>query len=101
MSSDSHDKPIEGIRVVSLALNVPGPVAAARLRQLGASVTKIEPPTGDPLIQYCPAWYRELAAGQDVLRLDLKDSAERMRFEKIIEKTDLLLTSSRPAALAR
>jgi len=101
MASDYHDKPIEGIRVVTLALNVPGPVAAARLHQLGASVTKIEPPTGDPLTQYCPVWYRNLAAGQEVIRLDLKDSQERLRFEKIVEKTDLLLTSSRLAALTR
>ncbi|MEO8428362.1 MAG: CoA transferase [Verrucomicrobiota bacterium] len=101
MSSDYHDKPIEGIRVVTLALNVPGPVAAARLHQLGASVTKIEPPAGDPLAQYCPDWYRNLAAGQNVIRLDLKDSAERTRFDKILEETDLLLTSSRPAALGR
>src|SRR5580765_1980651 len=101
MSSHDLDKPIEGIRVVSLALNVPGPVAAARLHQLGASVTKIEPPIGDPLIRYCPAWYRKLAAGQDVLGLDLKDLAARGRFAKLLAETDLLLTSNRPAALAR
>jgi crotonobetainyl-CoA:carnitine CoA-transferase CaiB-like acyl-CoA transferase len=101
MSSDHHDKPLECIRIVTLALNVPGPVAAARLHQLGAAVTKIEPPAGDPLSRYCPIWYGKLAAGQEVIQLDLKNSADRTRFDKIVEEADLLLTSSRPAALAR
>ncbi len=48
--------PLAGIRVVAVATNVPGPVAAARLRELGASVTKVEPPEGDPLGIVAPAW---------------------------------------------
>ena len=35
---------LDGMRAVSLAVNVPGPTAAARLVALGASVTKVEPP---------------------------------------------------------
>lgn len=46
-------KSLEGMRVLNLAINVPGPVAAARLRDLGASVVKVEPPSGDPL-RVCP-----------------------------------------------
>ena len=34
--------------VVTLGLNLPGPLAAKRLGELGATVIKIEPPTGDP-----------------------------------------------------
>ena len=93
--------PLHGIRVVSLALNVPGPAAAARLRRLGAAVTKVEPPDGDPLARVCPAWYAELCAGQDVVRLDLKDAAGRASLDGLLEEADVLLTSSRPAALAR
>ena len=37
-------EPLEDIRILSLALNVPGPVAIARLRDLGAAIVKIEPP---------------------------------------------------------
>lgn len=36
--------PLEGIRIVNLAVNVPGPVASAALRDLGASVVKVERP---------------------------------------------------------
>ena len=30
--------PLAGVRVVTIALNLPGPVAAARLQELGAEV---------------------------------------------------------------
>ena len=93
--------PLGGIQVVSLALNVPGPAAAARLCRLGAAVVKVEPPDGDPLARMCPAWYEELCAGQDVVRLDLKDAAGRASLDGLLEGADLLLTSSRPAALDR
>ena len=39
---------LAGVRVVNLGINVPGAVAGARLRDLGAEVTKLEPPGGDP-----------------------------------------------------
>ncbi len=87
--------------VITLAINLPGPVAAARLRQLGAAVTKIEPPGGDPLAIACPAWYNQLHQGITVLTLDLKSQAERARLEEMLAAADLLLTSMRPAALAR
>jgi alpha-methylacyl-CoA racemase len=48
---------------VSLAFNLPGPVAAAALRDLGASVVKVEPPRGDPLAIVSPKWYADLKRG--------------------------------------
>jgi crotonobetainyl-CoA:carnitine CoA-transferase CaiB-like acyl-CoA transferase len=95
------DAALEGITVVSLAVNVPGPVAAARLRQLGAAVVKIEPPDGDPLARACPTWYDALCQGQEVWRLDLKADAGRTELDTLLEGADLLLTAQRPAALAR
>jgi alpha-methylacyl-CoA racemase len=93
--------PLVAIRVVTVALNVPGPVAAARLLGLGASVTKVEPPDGDPLSRYAPDWYEELRSGQEVLRLDLKEESARTVFDERLLKADVLLTSQRPNALAR
>jgi crotonobetainyl-CoA:carnitine CoA-transferase CaiB-like acyl-CoA transferase len=40
--------PLEGIRVVEISMFQQGPVAGARLGDLGADVIKIEPKTGDP-----------------------------------------------------
>jgi len=93
--------PLDGIRVVAVVTNVPGPVAAARLRALGASVTKVEPPEGDPLASAAPAWYAALAAGCAVHRLDLRAPAGRAALDEILAAADLLLTALRPAALAR
>ena len=87
--------------MVSLAVNVPGPVAAARMRYLGASVTKIEPPAGDPLEQAAPGWYEDLATGQSIVSLDLKQPEDHARLGELLVDADLFLTASRLAALAR
>lgn len=92
---------LEGLRVVSTALNLPGPAACARLRELGAAVTKVEPPAGDPFERYCPAWYARLHEGVTILRLDLKSGAGRAALDTRLAEADLLLTAQRPAALAR
>jgi len=97
----SEPGPLEGIRVVTLAPNVPGPVAAARLRDLGARVTKVEAPEGDPLAAIAPRWYEALHRDVVVQRLDLKTVAGREQLDALLGGTDLLLTSSRPSALAR
>lgn len=92
---------LAGITVVSLAINIPGPLAASRLAELGAKVIKVEPPQGDPLRDAAPTWYRELVGGQEVVSLDLKDPAGRSRLDSLLVDADLLLTAMRPSALGR
>lgn len=92
---------LAGLPVVSLAVNLPGPAAAARLVALGAQVTKVEPPAGDFLAAAAPAYYAELAAGQRVVTIDLKTPDGLAELAGLLDDADLLLTSSRPAALAR
>jgi alpha-methylacyl-CoA racemase len=101
MDSSKDSSLLQGVKIVSLALNAPGPVAAARLRKLGASVTKVEPPMGDATSQAAPAWYESLCQGQTVLRLDLKDPNERKQLDGLLANADLLLASFRPSALQR
>ena len=93
--------PLGGVRVLTLAVNLPGPVAASRLYDMGAAVVKVEPPGGDPLARMCPGYYAELSAGQEVVSLDLKDREDRASLKDYLENMDLLLTASRPAALGR
>jgi alpha-methylacyl-CoA racemase len=88
-------------KVLSLATNLPGPLAAARLRSMGASVRKIEPSGGDLLEHARPEWYRNLHEGITVERLDLKDAASRARLDNYLHDADLLLTATRPASLER
>jgi crotonobetainyl-CoA:carnitine CoA-transferase CaiB-like acyl-CoA transferase len=93
--------PLNGVRIVSIAQNVPGPVALARLVAAGARAVKVEPPGGDPLWTLCRSWYRALHRGIAVERIDLKTAPGRARLGRLLNKAHLLLASQRPAALAR
>ncbi|WP_404386753.1 CoA transferase [Knoellia locipacati] len=93
--------PLAGVRVVSIAINLPGPAAVARLASLGASVTTVLPPSGDPLEHYARAYFDELHAGQMLEHLDLKSDEGRARLDELLAGADLFVTSSRPSALAR
>jgi alpha-methylacyl-CoA racemase len=90
-------QPLRGQRVVSVAFNLPGPVAARRLADLGARVVKVEPPAGDPLATYAPELYAELSAGMEVVRRDLKAGGAA----DLLADADVLLSASRPSSLAR
>ncbi|MEL4358902.1 MULTISPECIES: CoA transferase [unclassified Luteococcus] len=90
-----------GLRVVTIAINLPGPAAARRLAQLGADVIKVEPPAGDQMELLSAPYYQELLAGQQVIRLDLKTDEGRDELWRLLETADLFLTSNRPSALAR
>ncbi|CUA99005.1 CoA transferase [Thiomonas bhubaneswarensis] len=94
-------KPLLGVRIATLALNLPGPAAAARLKALGAEVVKIEPPGGDPMAQMSPALYRAMHKGVPVRTLDLKSQEGQTELQEVLQQSDLLLTAFRPAALKR
>lgn len=89
------------MNIVSIAQNVPGPVAVARLVQRGARVIKIEPPAGDQLAALCQAWYAELHQGVTVHRLDLKSDDGMRKVHGMLSRCDLFIASQRPAALER
>ena len=95
------ERPLKGTRLVTLALNVPGPVAASRLVKLGAKAIKVEPPSGDPLSRVAASWYDSLTQDQTVVTLDLKNSRDWDELDRSLSEADLLLTSFRPSALRR
>jgi len=94
-------RPLEGLLIVSTSLNVPGPVALARLASMGARAVKIEPPAGDPLARHCREWYDVLHRGVETERLDLKTPDGKNRLEGHLSAAAVLITAQRPAALAR
>ena len=93
--------PLAGVRSAGPAINLPGPLAAARLGALGAAVVAVVLPEGDPLAAASPAWYAALHAGQTILCLDLKGPPIAPGCMTPLATSDLLITASRPAALAR
>jgi alpha-methylacyl-CoA racemase len=89
------------VNVVSIAQNLPGPVAVSRLVAEGARAIKIEPPWGDQVETICKPWYDSLHAGMTVERLDLKTNAGRARCRELLADADVFVASHRPSALTR
>ena len=94
-------QPLKGIRVLSLALNLPGPAALMRCRQMGATCIKLEPPSGDPMGHYNKAAYAQLHEGVKVSSADLKTEAGQKALHRALASADVLLTSFRPSALEK
>lgn len=92
---------LNGMHVVTLAVNLPGPLAASQLSAMGASVVKVEPPGGDPLSHAAPGWYGELLGSQRVVVLDLKIPSELAELDELLTGANVLITSMRPSALRR
>ncbi|WP_350295841.1 CoA transferase [Limnohabitans sp. Rim8] len=97
----SSTKPLQGVRVVTLALNLPGPAAIMRLAQMGASCTKINPPAGDPMFNSAPEAYAMFHKGVKGKTLDLKSAPGQAAMHALLANTDVLLTSFRPSALTK
>ncbi|MEO7105089.1 MAG: CoA transferase [Rhodoferax sp.] len=102
--------PLKGVRVVSLALNLPGPAALMRCQQMGASCVKLEPPPhptapkntpGDPMGLYNRKAYDTLHHGVRIAQIDLKSDKGQKALHRELAKADVLLTSFRPSALKK
>lgn len=79
-----------------------------RLKAMGATCTKAEPPgpkgapagtSGDPMGQYNATAYATLHEGVKVITVDLKSDKGQVALHKALARTDVLLTSFRPSAL--
>jgi alpha-methylacyl-CoA racemase len=92
---------LQGLRVLSLALNLPGPAALMRCHQMGATCVKLEPPDSDLMRLYNPAAYAQMHEGVQVIEADLKTDAGQKILQRELARTDVLLTSFRPSALAK
>ena len=99
---------LSGVRVVDFSQYIPGPMASLMLSDMGADVIKIEPPSGDPMQTLgptdrngAPLFYETLNAGKSVLRLDLKDPAQRNRCIELTRDCDVVIEDFRPDVMQR
>ncbi len=94
-------------RVLSLALNLPGPAALMRCRAMGATCVKLEPPastsasSSDPMAQYAPDAYAAMHDGVLQVRADLKTAEGQATLQAELARADVLITSFRPSALRK
>lgn len=94
---------LAGIHVVEVATYIPGPTCTNILLGLGARVTKVSRPGGDPLRVMPPlsAAYGLLNAGKEERELDLKSPAGAAELRALAAGADVLVDGLRPGALAR
>ena len=97
---EEEKRPLAGLTVIELTVNVPGPFCAMVLADLGARVIKVEPPGGDPLRHSAEMW-AGLNRGKDSLVLDLKTDGGGRVLGKLVESGDIVLEGSRPGVAER
>ena len=94
--------PLAGVRVVDLARLLPGAFCTHMLRELGAEVTKIEPPGGDPLRRLSPlaadgqsVFHHLLNQGKDTVVLDTRSEEGRAALGARLADADVLVDNAR------
>ena len=100
-------QPLTGIRVLSVALNLPGPAALLRCKEMGAQCSKLEPLalpgqlSADAMHTYSPSGYEQLHDGIALMQANLKTPEGQATLHQALAKTDVLLTAFRPSALEK
>lgn len=89
---------LQGIKVVDLTRNLPGPFATRLLADLGAEVVKIEPLKGDPARAF-GALYSALNHGKETQKIDFRDPDGIASIKQQIKDAEVMLDSFRPGVL--
>jgi crotonobetainyl-CoA:carnitine CoA-transferase CaiB-like acyl-CoA transferase len=93
--------PLEGVRVLLLAQQFPGPFMGTVLADLGADVIVIEHPDhGDPT-RRLPSCFEALNRNRRGIVLDLKTRAGKEALLRLVASADALVEGFRPGVLAR
>ncbi|MFJ2033170.1 CaiB/BaiF CoA transferase family protein [Streptosporangium sp. NPDC087985] len=94
--------PLAGVRVLSLAEQLPGPICGLLLAELGAEVTLLERPDGgDPQRQVGPWNFRFAGRGKRSVALDLKDQVSLAAARRLAASAHILIEGFRPGVLDR
>ncbi|MFF9204626.1 CaiB/BaiF CoA transferase family protein [Streptomyces sp. NPDC014986] len=93
--------PLSGLRVLEVGHILAGPYATMLLADLGAQVTKIEPPGGDLSRQVSDAYFASLNRGKRSVRLDLATPEGQGRLHELVRGADALLVNLKPSAVRR
>ncbi|WP_395346673.1 CaiB/BaiF CoA transferase family protein [Variovorax sp. UC122_21] len=99
--------PLQDLKVVDFTRVLSGPGCTKALRDLGAIVTKIEPPAGDvgragvPHIGAMSMYYTQQNAGKRNISLDLNWPEARAIVKTLCQDADVIVENFRPGTLAR
>ena len=105
--------PLSDILVVDMTRVLAGPYAALLLAELGARVIKVEPPKrGDDTRAVGPflraksgkvksGYFMSINRGKESIALDLKASTDRVIFEELLAKADVVLENYRGGTMEK
>lgn len=100
--------PLQGITVLDLSRLLPGPFASQVLSDFGAEVIKVEDTGGGdylratpPLVDNLGAFFCSINRGKKSIKLDLKSSAGREIFKRLVTEVDVVLEGFRPGVMDR
>ena len=89
---------LQGLRVIDLTRNLPGPFATRLLADLGAEIIKIEPKGGDPA-RALGGLFDALNHGKTIEKIDFRDAQGIEAIKSHIAGADVMLDSFRPGVL--
>jgi crotonobetainyl-CoA:carnitine CoA-transferase CaiB-like acyl-CoA transferase len=91
--------PLAGIRILEVGHVLAGPYATMVLADLGAEVTKVEPPGGDISRQVSDSYFASLNRNKRSVRLDLSTEAGQAKLHELVATAHALLTNLKPSAI--
>ena len=96
--ADAMKDCLQGLRVVDLTRNLPGPFATRLLADLGAEIIKIEPASGDPA-RALGDLFTALNHGKTIEKVDFRDAQGIETIKTHLKGADVMLDSFRPEVL--
>ena len=93
--------PLAGIKILEVGTMLAGPYATMTLADLGAEVTKIEPPTGDISRQVGDSYFASLNRGKRSVCLELATDDGRRRLGELVAESHALLVNLKPSAIIK
>ncbi|MBT4219112.1 MAG: CoA transferase [Rhodospirillaceae bacterium] len=104
----SVEGPLSGITVVDLSRVLAGPYCTMVMGDMGARVIKVENPSGGddarqfgPFVKEKSAYFMSLNRGKESIALNLKDDADRVIFDDLLETADVLVENYRPGTMEK
>jgi CoA:oxalate CoA-transferase len=91
--------PLAGIKILEVGHVLAGPYATMLLADLGAEVTKLEPPGGDISRQVSDSYFASVNRGKRSIRLDLGTPVGQARLHELAAHAHALLANLKPSAI--
>ncbi|HMO95695.1 MAG TPA: CoA transferase [Tepidiformaceae bacterium] len=98
---------LSGVKVLDFSEYIAGPLAGQLLADLGADVTKVEPPHGDfwrhtaPVAPFESRGFMGVNKGKRSISLDLKHPGAKEVLHRLVRNADVVIANYRPGVAAR